>query len=143
METLHESGTAQTTAVPGHDGSVQFTGPVYPGSDILIQVDDLDLIADTIDVTLENQTPMNYPIRFGAVPLMLFSGTFFPITQLPGWIRPAAYATPLWHGVALCRAFSLGTVQAGPAAVNVAYLVALAAFGLWWGGRTYQRRLYV
>jgi len=48
--------TAQTTAVPGHDGSVQFTGPVYPGSDILIQVDDLDLTADTIDVTLENQT---------------------------------------------------------------------------------------
>jgi len=48
--------TAQTTAVPGHDGSVQFTAPVYPGSDILIQVDDLDLTADTIDVTLENQT---------------------------------------------------------------------------------------
>jgi hypothetical protein len=48
--------SAQTTAVPGHDGSVQFTAPVYPGSDILIQVDDLDLTADTIDVTLENQT---------------------------------------------------------------------------------------
>ena len=46
---------------------------------------------------------MNYPIRFGAVPLMLFSGTFFPISQLPGWVRPVAYATPLWHGVALCR----------------------------------------
>ena len=94
-------------------------------------------------VTLKNQTPMNYPIRFGAVPLMLFSGTFFPITQLPAWVRPVAYATPLWHGVALCRALSLGDVDAGSAAIHVGYLVALAAVGLWAGGRTYRRRLYV
>ena len=94
-------------------------------------------------VTLDHDTQMNYPIRFGAVPLMLFSGTFFPITQLPGWIRPVAYATPLWHGVALCRALSLGDPDAGSAAINVGYLVAMAALGLWWGGRTYRRRLYV
>ena len=94
-------------------------------------------------VTLDNQTPMNYPIRFGAVPLMLFSGTFFPITQLPAWIRPVAYATPLWHGVALCRELSLGDVDAGSAAIHVGYLAALAAIGLWAGNRTYRRRLYV
>jgi lipooligosaccharide transport system permease protein len=94
-------------------------------------------------VTLENQTPMNYPIRFGAVPLMLFSGTFFPISQLPGWIRPLAYATPLWHGVALCRALSLGDVDAGSAAIHVGYLAAMAAIGLWAGSRTYRKRLYV
>ena len=94
-------------------------------------------------VTLDHDTQMNYPIRFGAVPLMLFSGTFFPIAQLPGWIRWVAYATPLWHGVALCRALSLGDIDAGSTAIHVGYLVALAAFGLWWGGRTYRRRLYV
>jgi lipooligosaccharide transport system permease protein len=94
-------------------------------------------------VTLDNQTPMNYPIRFGAVPLMLFSGTFFPITQLPAWVRPVAYATPLWHGVALCRALSLGDIDAGSAAIHVGYLAAMAAIGLWAAGRTYRRRLYV
>jgi lipooligosaccharide transport system permease protein len=94
-------------------------------------------------VTLEHETTMNYPIRFGAVPLMLFSGTFFPISQLPGWIRPLAYATPLWHGVALCRALSLGTLDPGSAAIHVGYLAALAAVGLWAGSRTYRRRLYV
>jgi lipooligosaccharide transport system permease protein len=94
-------------------------------------------------ITLDNQTAMNYPIRFGAVPLMLFSGTFFPITQLPAWVRPVAYATPLWHGVALCRALSLGDVDAGSAAINVGYLVAMAAVGLWAGSRTFRRRLYV
>ncbi|HMD92401.1 MAG TPA: ABC transporter permease [Trebonia sp.] len=94
-------------------------------------------------VTLKRETPFNYMFRFGAVPLMLFSGTFFPVTQLPGWLRLVAYATPLYHGVALCRAFSLGDVDAGRVAVHVAYLTVLTAAGLWAGARTYRRRLYV
>jgi lipooligosaccharide transport system permease protein len=94
-------------------------------------------------VRLDQQTPMNYPIRFGAVPLMLFSGTFFPVSQLPGWLRLVAYATPLWHGVALCRSLSLGTVTVGSAALHVGYLAALTAVGLWAGSRSYRRRLYV
>ncbi|HEY0936240.1 MAG TPA: ABC transporter permease [Trebonia sp.] len=94
-------------------------------------------------VSLRHETALNYPVRFGAIPLMLFSGTFFPVTQLPGWIRWVAYVTPLWHGVALCRALSVGAVDAGPAAVHVGYLVAVTAAGLWAGGRTYARRLYV
>ena len=32
-------------------------------------------------------------------PLMLFSGTFFPVSQLPAWLQPVAWVTPLWHGV--------------------------------------------
>jgi lipooligosaccharide transport system permease protein len=94
-------------------------------------------------VTLGNINPMNYLFRFGSVPLMLFSGTFFPIGSLPGWLRPVAYATPLWHGVALCRALSLGTADPGSAALHVGYLVAMTGIGLWWGSRTYYRRLYV
>ncbi len=94
-------------------------------------------------VTLEAQTPMNYVIRFGSVPMMLFSGTFFPVSQLPGWLRPLAYATPLWHGVALCRGLSLGNTNLSAAAIHVAYLAAMAATGLWLGARSYRRRLYV
>jgi lipooligosaccharide transport system permease protein len=81
--------------------------------------------------------------RFGMIPLFLFSGTFFPLTQLPGWIRPVAYATPLWHGVALCRSLSLGTASPGGALVHVGYLAAVAAIGVAVGRRTYRRRLYV
>ena len=94
-------------------------------------------------VTLRSQTPMNYVFRFGSVPLMLFSGTFFPVSQLPGWLRPIAYATPLWHGAALCRSLSLGTVTAGSAGVHVGYLTAMAAIGLLLGNRSFYRRLYV
>jgi lipooligosaccharide transport system permease protein len=94
-------------------------------------------------VTLETQTPMNYVFRFGALPMMLFSGTFFPISQLPAWLRPLAYATPLWHGVALCRGLSLGDTDLSAAVIHVAYLTAMAAIGLWLGARTYRGRLYV
>jgi lipooligosaccharide transport system permease protein len=81
--------------------------------------------------------------RFAVIPLFLFSGTFFPVTQLPAWLRPVAYATPLWHGVALCRSLSLGTASLGSSLVHVGYLAALAIIGVAVGNRTYRRRLYV
>ncbi len=81
--------------------------------------------------------------RFGMIPLFLFSGTFFPVSQLPAWIRPVAYATPLWHGVALCRQLSLGTADLMGALGHVAYLVVFVLAGLVVGQRTYRRRLYV
>ena len=81
--------------------------------------------------------------RFGMIPLFLFSGTFFPVSQLPAWIRPVAYATPLWHGVALCRQLSLGTADVIGALGHIAYLLVFLIAGLAVGHRTYQRRLYV
>jgi lipooligosaccharide transport system permease protein len=81
--------------------------------------------------------------RFGMIPLLLFSGTFFPVTQLPAWIRPLAYVTPLWHGVTLCRQLSLGTATLGGALVHVAYLAAVAVAGVLVGNRAYRWRLYV
>jgi lipooligosaccharide transport system permease protein len=94
-------------------------------------------------VTVKSENSFAYLLRFVMMPLMLFSGTFFPLSQLPGWLRPLAYATPLWHGVALCRAFSLGHFDLLGTLGHVAYLVVLAAVGIWAGARTYRRRLYV
>ena len=95
-------------------------------------------------VTLEKDYSMNYVFRFVAVPMMLFSGTFFPVSRLPGWLQPVAYATPLWHAAALCRGLALGTgLSAGSVAAHVGYLAAMAAAGLWAGSVTYRRRLYV
>jgi lipooligosaccharide transport system permease protein len=97
-------------------------------------------------VTLKRETPFNYMFRFGAIPLMLFSGTFFPVTRLPGWLQPLAYATPLWHGVALCRSLSLGQVglgNLGAALLHVGYLAVLAGVSIAAGNRTYRRRLCV
>jgi len=47
--------------------------------------------------------------RFVVVPMSLFAGVFFPVGSLPVVLRWLAYASPLWHGVDLCRAATLGT----------------------------------
>ena len=67
--------------------------------------------------------------RFGIIPMFLFSGTFFPVEQLPGWLQPVAFVTPLWHGVELCRAFALGVAPALDWFVHVGYLTLWTAGG--------------
>jgi lipooligosaccharide transport system permease protein len=80
--------------------------------------------------------------RFVIVPLFLFSGTFFPLAQLPRWLQVVAYATPLEHGVDLCRALVLGKGLApGPIAGDIAYLVVFALVGCVLAARSYRRRL--
>ena len=81
--------------------------------------------------------------RFGMIPLFLFSGTFFPVSQLPAWIRPVAYVTPLWHGVDLCRSLALGNATVTGTLVHVGYLVAVAVGGLFLARRCYRKRLCV
>jgi Nod factor-specific ABC transporter NodJ protein len=80
--------------------------------------------------------------KWVVMPLYLFSGTFFPVTQLPLALRALAYATPLWHGVDLCRTLSLGTATWGRCAMNVGYLSTVVILGIVVARRTYRRRLY-
>jgi lipooligosaccharide transport system permease protein len=79
--------------------------------------------------------------RFGLVPLFLFSGTFFPIDRLPDWLEPVAWATPLWHGVALCRDLCSGQIELLPSAAHVVYLVTVAWVGSAFAVRAYARKL--
>jgi lipooligosaccharide transport system permease protein len=93
--------------------------------------------------TLENETGLSTLFRFGIVPLFLFSGTFFPIEQLPDPIEPLAYATPLWHGVALCRGAALGLGFRVHPAISIAYLAAWTATGAVLAIRQFRRRLVI
>lgn len=91
--------------------------------------------------TLETDSGFALVFRFLVMPMFLFSGTFFPISQLPDWLEPVAVLTPLWHGVELCRDLALGTPELLPSLGHVAYLVLWAAAGFWWALRTFTRRL--
>lgn len=71
---------------------------------------------------LKSEVGLSGLFRFGIVPMFLFSGTFFPIEQLPDYMEPLAYVTPLWHGVELCRGLALGLDFAFHPVVSVAYL---------------------
>ncbi len=81
--------------------------------------------------------------RFVMIPLFLFSGTFYPVSQLPGWLQPIAYATPLYHGVNLCRGLVLGNIGLRSALGDVAYLVTLVVVGYFLSRFTFRRRLVV
>jgi len=90
---------------------------------------------------LKRETGLANMFRFGIVPLFLFSGTFFPVEQLPDAIEPLAYATPLWHGVSLCRGLALGLDFPVHPLASVAYLMLWVGVGGWLAIRMMRRRL--
>jgi lipooligosaccharide transport system permease protein len=79
--------------------------------------------------------------RFIVMPMTLFAGTFFPVTQLPVWVRPFAWLTPLWHGTELSRAAAFAGVSPLAAAGHLAFLLAMLGAGTWFGVRNFTRRL--
>jgi lipooligosaccharide transport system permease protein len=89
----------------------------------------------------ENETSFVAIFRFVILPMFLFSGTFFPISELPRVLEGIAYLTPLWHGVDLCRQLMLGEVIVSSALAHVVYLVAWIVAGLTFALITYRRRL--
>jgi lipooligosaccharide transport system permease protein len=91
--------------------------------------------------TLETDSGFALLFRFAIMPMFLFSGTFFPISQLPDWLEPLAYVVPLWHGVDLCRDLALGTPTLGSSAAHVAYLLLWVVGGFVVALRTFTRRL--
>jgi lipooligosaccharide transport system permease protein len=89
------------------------------------------------------ESDLTFPVilRILILPLFLFSGTFFPISQLPEWLERLAALSPLWHGVELARMATTGSFRAGATAGHVAFLTACIAAGSLWGARTFGRRL--
>jgi lipooligosaccharide transport system permease protein len=80
--------------------------------------------------TIERDSAFASVFRFVVVPMSLFAGTFFPITQLPVWVRPVAWVTPMWHGTELARGAALGTLTWWPSVLHIAYLGALFTVGV-------------
>jgi lipooligosaccharide transport system permease protein len=80
-------------------------------------------------------------MRFGVMPMFLFAGAFYPIDQLPTWLQPVAWVTPLWHGVELCRGAVLGTLDVVDVVLHGGVLVAFILAGYLSARRIYARRL--
>ena len=88
-----------------------------------------------------NDAPVATLFRFVIMPMFIFSGTFFPITQLPEVLQVVAFLTPLWHAVSLSRGIALDMLEPGLALINVTYLTLMLAVGVVWSYRTFSRRL--
>lgn len=68
-----------------------------------------------------------YYFTLAITPMMLVSGVFFPLEQLPDWLQAFAQALPLSHAVALARPLmsdEMPTAVPGHLAVLAAYAVA-------------------
>ncbi|MEE8331961.1 MAG: ABC transporter permease, partial [Acidimicrobiia bacterium] len=91
--------------------------------------------------TQEHPQGISTLFRFGIIPMFLFSGTFFPVEQLPGWLQPVAFLTPLWHGVELTRGVALDTATAWTPLAHVAYLAAFAVVGTLLAVRLLKKRM--
>ncbi len=78
--------------------------------------------------------------RLALMPMILFSGAFFPITQLGGfaWL---AYLTPIWHGVDLCRMLTAADVHAGATLGHLAYLTGWLVAGWFLAVSGFRKRL--
>lgn len=79
--------------------------------------------------------------RLMIVPMGLFSGAFFPLSQLPDLLQVVALVIPLWHGVELVRGLALHTLTWPGGLLHVGYLLIWTAVGTVLAVRTFSRRL--
>ncbi len=99
------------------------------------------LMAYTATLT-EDTGQLAMLMRFVILPMTLFSGTFFPLSQLPIFLQWLGWLSPLWHGVELSRVLSYGAVEPlWLSVVHVAYPACLLAVGWWLAVRFAKRRL--
>jgi lipooligosaccharide transport system permease protein len=93
--------------------------------------------------TFDDEAAIATILRFVIVPTFLFSGVFFPIEQLPGWLEPVAFVVPLWHGVALCRSLTDGSATLAGGLLHTVYLALWTVAGTLAAIRTFTTRLVV
>jgi lipooligosaccharide transport system permease protein len=98
-----------------------------------------NLIAFT--ASQKNDVGFSWIFRFVINPLFLFSGTFFPLTQLPEPLRIAAWFTPLFHGVELIRGLVLDRLDLRAAPLHLGYLLLFLAIGVFLADRNLRRRM--
>jgi lipooligosaccharide transport system permease protein len=80
--------------------------------------------------------------RVVVLPLTLFSGTMFPLEQLPWFLQWIGWLSPVWHGTELGRQLSYGATEPiWLTVIHVVYLVALAVAGWRLAVRLATRRL--
>lgn len=69
--------------------------------------------------------------RFVVAPMFLFSGTFYPLEQMPIFLQPIGWISPLWHATELGRFLSYGLeIEPLMFFVHFGYLAILGVLGM-------------
>jgi lipooligosaccharide transport system permease protein len=80
--------------------------------------------------------------RLVIMPLFLFSGTFYPLENMPIFLQPIGWISPIWHATELGRYL---TYQYPLSLLEIAFhfllLAALLVIGLLWAFKNFANRL--
>jgi lipooligosaccharide transport system permease protein len=96
-------------------------------------------------VRVHTESNFGLMFRLGIFPLFLFSGAFFPVSNLPDAVEGIAKISPLWHAVQASRSLALQPGALGDPALwgHLAVLVVLAVVGYVLAVVGLRRRLVV
>ena len=80
--------------------------------------------------------------RFIMIPMFLFSGTFYPLTQMPIFLQFFGWISPLWHASELGRYLTYEYPLSGlQLSIHVVVLTAMVVIGLFLSARIFAKRL--
>ena len=73
-------------------------------------------------------------------PMLLFSGVYFPVEQMPAWLAGIASALPLKHAIDIARPLMLGRLPPN-IVLHIAVLLAYSVVGYYVAVLLTRRRL--
>ena len=80
--------------------------------------------------------------RFIMIPMFLFSGTFYPLTQMPIYLQFFGWISPLWHASELGRYLTYDYPLSGlQLSIHLVVLTAMVVIGLFLSARIFAKRL--
>ena len=80
--------------------------------------------------------------RFIITPMFMFSGTYYPLENLPPYLQWIGWVSPVWHGTDLGRTVSYGHPVEGHVLLgHIAYPIAIALIGLYFAYPKFAKRL--
>ncbi len=87
---------------------------------------------------IESHEGFQMVMSFLTMPLVLLSGAFFPISNLPGWLKILVYANPLTYGVEALRWCLLGSSEI-PILESMTVITLFAFIMISLGGRLFGK----
>lgn len=87
---------------------------------------------------IESHEGFQMVMSFLTMPLVLLSGAFFPISNLPSWLKAFVYANPLTYGVEALRFFLLGSPTI-PVSLSITVLLLFAFAMTALGGKMFGK----
>ncbi len=87
---------------------------------------------------IESHEGFQMVMSFLTMPLVLLSGAFFPISNLPSWLKAFVYANPLTYGVEAMRFFLLGSSTI-PISLSLIVLLLFAFAMIALGGKLFGK----